>query len=141
MSIKVLDIPFNKLLKLERADLSSEFIFKLEKKPEFLNHLGAFHAGVMFSVAESASGEFLLGEFSDIAEGIIPVIRKAEVKYSKPGNGTLYSKACFAEGNKEELLKELKTRKRVIMKVKSELFNEKNERLMTAYFDWFVAYR
>jgi len=141
MSIKVLDIPFNKLLELKAADKEGDFIYMLEERVDFENHLGNFHAGVLFSVAESTSGEFLLNEYSDIVDEIIPVIRKAVVKYSKPGNGTIYSKACFAEGDKDDLLEELKKRKRVIMKVKSELFNEENERLMTAYFDWFVAYR
>ncbi len=141
MSLKVLDIPFNKLLGLKAADRGGEYIYMLEEKSDFENHLGNFHAGVLFSVAESSSGEFLIKEYNDIVDEIIPVIRKAEVKYSKPGKGTIYSKACFAKGNKEELLEELKERKRVIMRVKSELFNEEDERLMTAYFDWFVAYR
>ena len=141
MSIDVLEIPFNKVLGLKKSDRKDDYIYMLEDRPEFANHLGIIHAGVLFSLAESTSGEFLLREFSEIVDEIVPVIRKAEIKYSKPGNGTIYSNACFASADRDDILKELMTRRRVIIAAKSELFNENNERIMVAQFDWFVAYK
>jgi hypothetical protein len=82
--MKVLEIPFNKFIGLQQADTENDSIFKLERKKEYLNHLGTIHASALFALAEASSGEFLLNEFKDYKLDIIPVVRKVEIKYSKP---------------------------------------------------------
>ena len=95
----------------------------------------------MFALAEASSGEFLLNNFKEYELDIIPVVRKVEMKFSKPANGSIYSKACLVNSGKEEIYKELITSKRVIIKVKVELFNESNDRLFSSIFDWFITNR
>ena len=137
--MNVLEIPFNKFIGLQNADTDDDFILKLDEKKEYLNHLGTLHASILFALAEATSGEFLLKQFKDYELNIIPVVRKVESKYSKPGNGTVYSRAGFIDTNTKEVINELNNKKRVIIKVKVDIYNENLNKLMTSIFDWFVA--
>ncbi|RPH25447.1 MAG: DUF4442 domain-containing protein [Bacteroidales bacterium] len=137
--MNVLEIPFNKFLGLEYADSESNFILKLDCKAEYLNHLGTIHASVLFALAESSSGEFLLKKFIDLKLEFIPVVRKVEVKYSRPAMGTVFSRAYLIDSNPEEILNELTTRKRVIIKVGVDIYNSNTEKVLTSFFDWFIS--
>lgn len=136
--MNVLEIPLNKLIGIKKAE-KDEFIFKVEAKHEHLNHLGTVHAAILFTLAEASSGEFLWQEFKEYNISTIPVVRKVEVKYSKPGNGDVFSRATYFNSSTEEIYEVLKNRKRVIIKVKVEIFNQQDEKLMSSVFDWFVT--
>ena len=95
----VIKIAFNKFLGLQRSE-RPEYIFQLEKREELTNHLGTMHAGVLFTLAEASSGQILVMLFPNWADRVIPVIRKARVKYSKPGTTTIYSRATMTNETK-----------------------------------------
>lgn len=137
-NVQVQEIPFSKLLDLELSDKES-FLFMMKEKEKLHNHLQMIHAGALFTMAESTSGQFLLNEFSSLPMDLIPVIRKAEIKYSKPGKGTIYSNASFLGQSQKEIEEELLSRKKVIIKVKVEVFNDEGARVLSALFNWFVA--
>ena len=84
----ILSIPFHRFLNIEKSDEGEGFIFRMEERPEHLNHLGTIHACAQLALAEASSGEFLLEQFGDLKDSVIPLIRKTEVKYSKPANAT-----------------------------------------------------
>ena len=111
----------------------------MEERPELLNHLGTIHACAQLSLAEASSGAFLLEQFEEIRDEVIPVIRKTTVKYSTPANGTLYSKARFSEESPEVYLKEIRERGRCVIPVKVDLFNEEHKRTLSAIFEWFIT--
>lgn len=134
----VLEIPFNKFLGLKRSE-KEEYLLTTEDRTEYKNHVGTSHASLMFALAEASGGEFLLNKFEKYDLNIIPVVRKVDVKFSKPGNGKLFSKASFFPGEEKDIISELKARKRVIIKIKVELLSEKEEKLMTSIFDWFIT--
>lgn len=140
IKMKVLEVPYNRFIGIKNAD-KEKYYLKLEDKPEYKNHLGTVHASAMFSLAEATSGKYLLKQFSGLELDIIPVVRKAEVKYSKPAQESVYSSASFLSQTINEIKEELKIKKRVIIKVKVEIFNEENEKLMASLFDWFVTTR
>lgn len=137
--MKVLEIPFNKFIGLESTNNGDNSIFKLEPKDEYMNHLGTIHASAMFALAEASSGEYLLKQFNDHKLDIIPVVRKVEIKYNKPANGTIYSRASIIDSGINDIIEELRTKNRVIIKVKVEIFNENTEKVFTSTFDWFIA--
>ncbi len=137
-NISVSDIPFSKLVKLRESDRAG-YLFKIELQPDLMNHLGTFHAGVLFALAESTSGQFLLDAYGEREADIIPVIRKAEIRYSKPGTGTAYCNAELVDATMEEIVHELDARKRVMIKVKTMICDGNGERLFTGLFDWFVT--
>ncbi len=137
--MKVIEIPFNKFLGLQKADTTDDYILKLEERKEYLNHLGTIHASALFALAEATSGEYLLNQFKDHELNIIPVVRKVEIKYSKLGNGTVYSKADFLATNVNEIIDVLSINKRVIIKVRVDIYSENLNKLLTSVFDWFIA--
>ena len=137
----ILSIPFHRLLKIERNQNDDDFIFQIDESPELQNHLGTFHACAQLTLAEATAGEYLLQQFQALKDVVVPVIRRTEVKYSMPANGTLFSKASFSSGSKEEFLKELEARKRCIIPIKVEVFNTESKRTLSAVFDWVITTR
>lgn len=139
-TVSIKDIPFNRLIRLEKSD-RKEYIFQIAEHPEIMNHVNSLHAGVIFSLAESASGQYLQSHFGDINLNIYPVIRRAEVKYSKPCNDVVYANASLVRPAREDLIAALETNGRVLVTVRSEVYDRNDEKLMTALFDWFIALR
>jgi hypothetical protein len=133
----ILDIPFHRFLNIKNHN-GDEYIFETDERPEYLNHLGTIHACVQLSLAEASSGEFLLHQFFEFKSELVPVVRKTEAKYHRPANGSLYSKASFESSNKLDVLNELVRRKRVLLKVKVEIFDHQKNKVLTAIFDWFI---
>ncbi len=135
----ILSIPFHRFLNIEKSPVEEGYIFRMEEHPEHLNHLGTLHACAQLALAEASSGEFLLQQFGRLKDSVIPVIRKTEVKYSKPANGTLHSKASYNTGSQEEYLKEYLTKNRCFIPVRVELFDSSNSRTASAVFHWFLT--
>lgn len=136
--MNILEIPYNKYIGIATANTNDDYILKISESPELLNHLGTLHASVLFALAEATSGQFLLEQFQEITNTIIPVVRKSEVKFSKPVNGEVFSKATLLGFDKQAIIEELNDKNRTIIKVKVNLYNN-NELCMTAFFDWFVS--
>ncbi len=135
--MNILEIPFHRLLNIKRDNFNN-YTFKIEERSEYLNHLGTIHASAQVSLAEATSGEFLFQQFHELKNDLIPVIRKTEMRYHKPANGELFSKASFSTSGKKEILTELNTRKRALVKVKVEVFDSQKNKAATAVFDWFI---
>jgi acyl-coenzyme A thioesterase PaaI-like protein len=136
--MKILEIPFHQHLSLIPSE-KSEYIFQLKEKPEHLNHLGTIHACVQLTLAEASSGEFLRLQFQEIQDQLIPVVRKTEAKYQRPAQGILRAKASFIEHEKEEYIRILNEKKRVIIPVRVEIIDENDVKNLTVVFDWFIT--
>jgi hypothetical protein len=135
----ILAIPFHRFLQFEQHSGSS-YIFEAKERPEYLNHLQTIHACVQLALAEASSGEFLLQEFHEYKDYVIPVIRKTEAKYHRPARGTLYSTASLHSPDKAEVLDALSHKRRSIVQIRVEIHDRENSRVMTAIFDWFLAW-
>lgn len=133
----ILTIPFHKFLNIKKH-AGNKYIFEADERPEHLNHLQTIHACAQLALAEASSGEFLLQQFWEINKDVIPLIRKTEVKYHKPANGTLYSRASFRSANRAEVLDELTNKNRVITQIKVEILDSSENKVLTAIFDWFL---
>ena len=64
------EIPFAKLLDV--SDSTSGFLFELSDDEKYTNHLGTVAAAAQFSLAEFASGQWMINSFPDIATQVIP---------------------------------------------------------------------
>ena len=132
------EIPYNGFLGIQ-ASAKEGYILELANKDNLSNHLGTMHAGALFSLAEATSGEFLLRQFHNSEMDIIPVVRKVDIKYSRPAESVVYSTADFVENSPDEVDAELRERGKVIVNVKVELYNEKHERTAVSNIHWFLA--
>ena len=136
--MKILEVPFNGFLGIQRS-AKEGYILELDCHENILNHLGTLHAGALFSLAEATSGEFLLRQFHGSELDILPVVRKADIKYSKPAESVVYSTADFVEKSLDAVYAGLKERGKVIVEIKVELYNETNERTAVSNIHWFLV--
>jgi len=96
--MNVAEIPFVKktgIIKTENNELILPFTSDTH------NHLKTMHASAQFTLAETASGEFLQTSFPDLAGKVIPVLRKGRASITvnvdiKDTEGTL---TCIASYN------------------------------------------
>lgn len=66
----------------------------LKSHPSLLNHVGTVHAGVLFTLAESASGAVLVSGIGDLLDKITPVVTSAEITFHKAAVGDLVASAA-----------------------------------------------
>ena len=136
--LNTLSLPFNKHIQIEKTEDQSPYIFKLELKAHLLNHLNTMHASAMFALAEAASGEHLLRLFEDYTESVMPVLRSAQVKYSKPVTGSVFSMVELRDNSVSETISELDAKGRVLLKVDVSLYNEMDVRVFKSTYEWFL---
>jgi len=130
------DIPFAKLLAISESN--SEFLFELSDDEKYTNHLGTVAAAAQFSLAEFASGQWMLNSFPDIAPQVIPVLRKSDVKFRKPAIGRVRARAIVNEETSRQFISELMQRNRALLKVLIELVNDDSEVVMSGTYEWFI---
>ena len=131
----ILNIPFNRLIGFEISD-DPEYLMILPAKREYENHIQTVHAGALFALAEASSGLCLLREFAEL-ENVVPVVRNVEIKYKKPGQGMIRSKA-FLSVDKAAVLETLEIKRRTLIPVQVTLYDADAVLIMQATFEWFV---
>lgn len=136
--MKIEEVPFNGYLGI-RVSAREGYILELANNDNLLNHLGTLHAGALFSLAEATSGEFLLRAFHNSELDIIPLVRKADIKYSRPAEPAVYSTADFVDDSAEKIYAGLIEKGKVIIQVKVGLYNDTGERIAVSTIDWFLA--
>ena len=84
--MNVTEIPFVKKVGITQS-LNGEL--ELPFTDETHNHLETMHASAQFTLAETASGEYLQTLFPDLVGKVIPVLRDASIKFKKPAVKTI----------------------------------------------------
>jgi len=130
------DIPFAKLLDISES--CSEFLFELSDNEKYTNHLGTVAAAAQFSLAEFASGQWMINAFPNLATEVIPVLRKSEVKFKKPAIGRVRARAIVSEETRNQFIAELTKRKRALVTVLIEIVNDELEIVMSGAYEWFI---
>ena len=136
----ITQIPFSKHLRLKfshnkRGDLMLEFDETMK------NHLGIFHAGAQFCLAESMSGLALQQHFPELEEEVIPMLRKSEVKYSRPAESTIYASADIDPDEKMRFKKMFDKKGRALIRVPVTIRDEAGTITMTGIYEWFIKQR
>ena len=134
----VTKLPFNHLIGIELGDPGSDFLISLPDDVKYTNHLGTVHASALFAVAEAASGLFLLRYFGADA-GLVPVVRRVEAKFRKPGRGRVSARALVAPEEPPRWSAELSRRGRVIASVPIEVVGSDGETAVSVTIDWFIV--
>lgn len=137
--MKSTEVPFNQYMGIKGPDENNEYLLYLDAMDQHMNHLGTIHASVLFSLAEASSGEFLLKTFDVVSKDVIPVVRKAEVRFRKPVQGKISAKAQLIGTTTEGVLKELKMRRRALIKVSTNIYNESGSMVFSSVFEWFIV--
>ncbi len=131
------DIPFSHFIGLKESGKEG-VLLELPESRKYHNHIGTVHASAQFALAETASGFIMKDAFSDIAEDVIAVVRKAEVKYSKPAQGALFASGALSQVEIEEVKEGLKERGLAKLRFTVLVKNNKQQITMKAKFEWSV---
>jgi acyl-coenzyme A thioesterase PaaI-like protein len=131
-------VPFNQLIGLRRSQNAEAALLQLEPSTDHLNHLGTVHASAQFALAEACSGEYLLRAFAGREGDYAPVVRRAETKFRKPATGRLSARATVASDELQKFAMDLDSKKRALISVTVEVFDENNIVTMSAGFEWFI---
>jgi acyl-coenzyme A thioesterase PaaI-like protein len=132
--MNVADIPFNRFLGL-RSDGS---VLLLPADAKYRNHLGTVHAGAQFSLAEAASGQWLLARFGDAAADYLAVVRHVDVKYRRPASGELTAKAEVPDEAARQFRETLDRRGRAAIEVAVQVLGADQAITLEATFEWFA---
>ncbi len=134
--MEIVQIPFVKHLGILQQD------DRLWLHPDTVlqNHIGTFHAGAIYTLAETASGMALTRDFPKLAGNVTALLRSSEMRYKSPAKTTLYATAQIDKTEAETFLHRLETRGRASINVHVTVKTEENDlTVMEGIFGWFVA--
>lgn len=133
----VVRLPFNQLIGLESA-AESGYLVSIPDSPKYTNHLGTVHASAMLAVAEAGSGAFLSQQFTDYS-GAIPVVRRIEAKFRKPGIGEIFARCKATPEDVAQWVNELTGRGRVLAALPIEVVDADETVVMSGMVEWFIT--
>jgi uncharacterized protein (TIGR00369 family) len=89
-------VPMVATLDLEFVELDYDrAVLRLPDNAPYRNHLGAPHAGAMFTLAESASGALVLANYGDLLGEVTPLAVEATIRYLKVARGPVTATATM----------------------------------------------
>ena len=136
--MNVTELPFNKLIGLQLAPAGSGLQTSLPDDSQYTNHLGTIHASAMLAVAEAGSGAFLAQHFSG-QPGLVPIVRRLEAKFRKPGSGQISARCIITQETVENWLVELNKRGRLSAIVPVDVVDGSGSVVMSATVEWFIS--
>ena len=136
--MKVLKFPFTHKLNI-RTSSRTPYLLELPYSEKILNHLSTIHGSASYALAEISSGSFLNTRFADIADQTIPILRESRVKYKIAGQSSLYSKVQLKDMSEEDVLIQLKFKRKILITLLVKLYNEDQKLVLSAEFDWFIT--
>ncbi len=119
----------------KRESGGSQALLELPEGPQYLNHIGTIHAGVLLFLTDAASGEFLMRQLG-VQSGFIPVVRQLESKFRKPANGRIIAKASADPAALALVETALTAKGRVLLLVMVELYAEACTHVFSAKVEW-----
>jgi len=131
-------IPFHRLIGIRAPHPGEAAMLALDDGPDLHNHLGTIHASAQYALAEACSGAELLARLGDLANGVVPVLRRGEVKYRQPARGTLYGSASLAAVDEARVRSELATKNRSMVKIAVQVVDSAQVVVLTATLYWFL---
>ena len=89
-------VPMVGTLNIEFLELDPQrVVLRLPDQPEYHNHIGGLHAGAMFTLAETATGAIVLGNFGNQLDRAVPLAVESTIRYKKIAMGPLYAEALM----------------------------------------------
>lgn len=135
------DIPFNRLIGLQREPDGAQWAVSLPAGSQYHNHLGIVHAAAQLAVAEAASGDWMLRNFGAQAADFIAVVRRMETKFKQPARGKIMGKATVSEAARAVLAEEMATRRAMSFTLRVDVYDEVGSHALTGLVEWFITRR
>ena len=89
-------VPMVGTLNIEFLELDPQrVVLRLPDDPAYHNHIGGLHAGAMFTLAETATGAIVLGNFGMHLDRAVPLAVESTIRYKKIAKGPMYAEALM----------------------------------------------
>lgn len=134
----ITQIPFNKFIEISHSADATDQVLKLDFKDNMKNHLGTFHASAQFALAEACSGLSLQKHFPHLANSVVPVLRKSDIKFKKPAQSDIQAAASITTESKAQFEQQLEKKGRATIAVPVEIIDQNGTVTMTGTYEWFV---
>ncbi|GAB1821898.1 DUF4442 domain-containing protein [Herbidospora sp. RD11066] len=129
-------VPFARTLGVSFDSVDSgTAVARLADRPDLHNHVGGPHAGVVFSLAESASGAAMLSLFGDTLDRATPLATVARVAYRKLALGDLTAEAVV-RAERDAVLAELSEGRRPEFAVEVTVRNSEGVTVAEVTVEW-----
>jgi len=136
--MNVLEIPLIKLLGIRK---NKEGMLELPFLEETASYFQTQHAGTQFTLAETASVDFIQSEFSHLEGKVDLVFRKSETKFRQMSQENIIAFASINQENKNKFEKHLKRRGQANIAIDVKLIDIQNIVTLEGVFYWFLSIR
>ena len=133
--MNVIEIPFVKKVGITQ---SVDGELELSFSEETHNHLATMHASAQFTLAETASGEYLQTVFPDLVGKVIPVLRDATVKFKKPALKNIIAYPSITDDSREKFIAQFNKKGRAYLSVNVDIKDIENTVTCVASYNWFI---
>ncbi|MGP8329755.1 MAG: YiiD C-terminal domain-containing protein [Methanosarcinaceae archaeon] len=133
--MNVEDIPLVKYLGIIR---NSEGKLELPFQQKIENFFQTQHAGSQFTLAETASIDYLKSTFPELIEKAIPVFRGSELKFKQLSENTIVATASIDDDLKTKFEKQLEKKSRANITVDIKLIDSDRVVTFVGKFNWFI---
>ncbi|MEV0390082.1 DUF4442 domain-containing protein [Nonomuraea sp. NPDC050643] len=129
-------VPFARTLGIVYDEVGDgRAICHVPDREDLRNHVGGPHAGVLFTLAESASGAAVLSMFGDQLGRAVPLPTTATIGYRKVALGEIRAAARLTVG-REEVVAKLDAGERPVFDVAVDLTNADGAVVSTLTVTW-----
>ncbi|MCF6203542.1 MAG: DUF4442 domain-containing protein [Methylococcaceae bacterium] len=131
----LIKIPFVKkvgIKKVENGNLGLPFSESVH------NHLQTIHASAQFSLAETASGEFLQQSFPELVGKVIPVLRESRIKFKKPAIQSIIAYPEISDEATSNFRAQFSRKGRALIPVKVVVKDIESTIICIGEFSWFI---
>ena len=134
--MNVIEIPFVKKVGITQSEKGE---LELPFTDETHNHLQTIHASAQFTLAETASGEYLQTLFPELVGKVIPVLRDATIKFKNPGVKTIIAYPSISDESREKFNLQFSNKGRASISVDVDIKDIENTVTCIATYSWFVT--
>ncbi len=133
--MNIFEIPFVQTVGLSKANDGS---LMLEMASSVSNHLNTMHASAQFTLAETASGQWLIETYPELEGKFVPVLRDAQIKFKRPANTAVTAQASVTPAASEALLEQLDRRGRGSIEIQVEIKDTAGKITCAGVFYWYL---
>ena len=133
--MNVIEIPFVKKVGITKTDNNK---LELSFASDTQNHLGTMHACAQFTLAETASGEFLQTLFPELIGKVVPILRDAKVKFKKSAVNNIIAYPSISDEEKEKFNLQFSRKGRSSITVDVELKDSEGTLTCITSYNWFI---
>jgi len=134
-------VPFAKHLGIELTEVGAGTAqAKLPDETTNANHLGAQHAGALFTAGETASGAAVAGAFGQRILTLRTVVRDASIRFTKLARGPILANATVA-GDAKALAKGIDADGKAEFAVEVSLVDPNGAAVAEMTVNWHVSVR